>query len=256
MQAKEYMRENDLINQLVSGVSETTFQPRYRRVAVGQPVCGWGARLETYFWPKPQMGFRQTVDKLRPLIECGAELAEAYPHWTAAHEEEAVQFTSHVFRWGRVRPEWIDAAQVYRVFGAALCGEPADAPMSSGWTKVAALATSHLESEDRAHVIYDSRISQSMLRWIERILTRNGIAGIPDYLHLGRIPGRGGTLAAVNYGFNWPYADGQWDYQVAASAFVRKIRNELNRQDIPCPAPIGPKWTVRSVEMVLFMDGC
>ena len=249
------MQERELISQFVSVVAETAFQPRYRRAAVGQPVCGWGARLEKYFWPRPETGFLETVNNLRPLIDCGVELAQAHPNWTAAHEEEAVQFTSHVFRWGRVRPQWIDAAEVYRVFGAALRGNLAGAPIGAGWTKVVALATSHLEAEDGAQVTYDSRVSHSLLGWIERILARNGVAGIPDYLHLGRIPGRGNARPPSKYRFSWPSAYGRWDYQIAASTFVRKIRDELNRQCIQCPAPLGPNWTVRSVEMVLFMDG-
>ncbi|MGX5773895.1 hypothetical protein [Methylorubrum zatmanii] len=71
----------------------------------------------------------------------------------------AVDLTHRVFAWGRVRSRSpIEASQVRSVFAVALqaAGAPceravAEAPWSSGWTKVAAFATAHLDHD--AHTV-------------------------------------------------------------------------------------------------------
>jgi len=56
--------------------------------------------------------------------------------------------------------------------------------------------------------------------------------------------------------YRWPNAYGKWRSHFAAGAMVRDLRNQLNDQRIPrFPGSRETLWTVRDVEMVLFMDG-
>ena len=62
----------------------------------------------------------------------------------------------------------------------------------------------------------------------------------------------------------WPNGYRSWRAQLAASALVAEVRDILNAnskeygempQLDPRASEIGGPWTVRGVEMVLFMDG-
>ena len=132
--------------------------------------------------------------------------------------------------------------------------------MNSGWTKVAALATAFLEGEpDRApHVIWDSRVSTSIVWRFDRML-----AATPDvdprrpFPGLGVIGGRGGTRPRC-LKLRWAHPYGRWWGQEAGSAIVREIRDVLNEGALgwmPLPDGGEGRWTIRGVESVLFMDG-
>lgn len=82
-----------------------------------------------------------------------------------------------------------------------------------------------------------------------------------DIKNLGHIPGRGGTRkdGQRKYEYNWPSKYRRWDAQFSASNFVIALRDVLNSDlskfgGMP-GSPFDGKWTVRGVEMVLFMDG-
>jgi hypothetical protein len=127
--------------------------------------------------------------------------------------------------------------------------------MNSGWTKIAALATG-----DR-HVIWDSRVSTSVVRRLDQLIHLSGAsgpAGLPAPYHLiGFVnAGRGGTRPILSgaLNFKWRRGYGSWLAQVAGSCFLRCVRDELNNPEGSWTARTEP-WTLREVEMVLFMDG-
>lgn len=130
--------------------------------------------------------------------------------------------------------------------------------MNSGWTKVAAFLTAHLEAENRSQAICDSRVSYSLVRGMDGILHSCDYHSVPDWLaDIGEIPGRGGYRWTAKRNLKWPRAYGRWESHLATSKLVREIRDELNRRGYLALKPDGSNspWTVRSVEMVLFMDG-
>lgn len=131
--------------------------------------------------------------------------------------------------------------------------------MNSGWTKVAAFATAHLEPE-RGLVIWDSRVAHSLIRRIDRILLNQDHREVTTpFVHIGRVPGRGGSRTQRNpYELKgWHSGYGKWSSVYAGSALVRAIRDELNNRERESAADNAgwQPWTLREVEMVLFMDG-
>ncbi|WP_322049634.1 hypothetical protein, partial [Paraburkholderia sp. J67] len=162
---------SDIIRQLVSDIEQEPFQPSYRRVSFGAPVKGWRQRLDAYFWPRPAVGYRETCDALAPLLVTARLLADSIEKWTPELQAQAVEFADQVFAWGgvvqRTAYDWRD---VHAVFASAIRGQRQDdARMNSGWTKVAAFASSHLEPEHNL-VIWDSRVAHSLTQRLDAIL--------------------------------------------------------------------------------------
>lgn len=134
--------------------------------------------------------------------------------------------------------------------------------MNSGWTKVAAFATAHLEGLDGGtpQVIWDSRVATSVIGRLDRILAadtqEDPRAIFPD---IGTVPGQGGTRPR-EFAMVWPVGYRRWATQISGSALVREIRDVLNERDnlyphMPLSDGSTGRWTTRGVEMVLFMDG-
>jgi hypothetical protein len=153
------------------------------------------------------------------------------------------------------------AETVETVFRRALgVGGGEGAPMNSGWTKVAAMATAFLEGEvDRApHVIWDSRVSTSIVWRLDRRLAETqGVDARRLFPSLGVVGGRGGTRPR-RLKFRWAHPYGRWWGQEAGSTMAREIRDVLNQGGhgwMPLPEGGEGKWTIRGVESVLFMDG-
>jgi len=139
--------------------------------------------------------------------------------------------------------------------------------MNSGWTKVAAFATVHLEGMPDRHpqAIWDSRVSTAIVWRLDQLLAAAGAAEVPDALRdIGAVPGRGGTRPR-DLILRWRNGYGSWRCQFAGSRFVKAMRDVLNSRHRPSsaegyarmPLPDGTcaPWTVRGVEMVLFCDG-
>jgi hypothetical protein len=251
------------LRSLVRDIHAQPFQPVYRTRPSGQPVTGWDARLLAYFWPAPHQGYRETCVAMQTLTESSGQLAQALTKrgaWSEAEQIQAVELAHAVFKWGGVPqdPDTVTASTVQAVYEAALRDDPAaQANMNSGWTKVAAFATAHLEESDdgRPQVIWDSRVATAIVGRLER--------GIPAHVDIaalfpgvGTVPGRGGTRPRQLVR-NWPAGYGSWRGQVAGSQIVREIRDILNEDGYSLPQCNGRprRWTTRDVEMVLFMDG-
>ena len=251
----------DLVAALVDDIDLGPYQQTYRRrpLPSSGPIIGWAPRLKAYFWPRPEYDYAKSVSLLAPIVEVAGVIARALRPWDDATQIRALAFAHGVFAWGGVPQRNVTAEQVDCVIQTALGqGDDLRAPMNSGWTKVAAIATSHLEAEGRSQAIWDSRVAWCVVRRLDAILTSWGQQQVPACLpHIGRVPGRGGTRWSTQLRLKWPNAYMRWDAHFEASDLIREVRDELNRRGLVAPLPDGSEgpWTVRQVEMVLFMDG-
>lgn len=254
------------VRALVRSLHTTPFQPRYRKKPFGAAVSGWDARLLAYFWPDPQTGYRATAAGMHAIESEALSLAQALDGaagWSPAQQERAVALARAIFAWGGVPqdPQTVTAHNVERVFRAALADDAAaDAPMNSGWTKVAAFASACREGQDggKPQVIWDSRVAASITARLDAQLPA-GAAPESLFPGVGTVPGRGGSRPRALQR-RWPSGYRSWRGQVGGSAVVREMRDHLNdpAQGYPrMPLPDGGAgaWTTRGVEMVLFMDG-
>lgn len=254
-----------IVRQLVDELHQDPFQPQFRREPYGDPVTGWPARLRTYFWPHPVMDLRATSETLTPWFDEAGELSRRLldgASWTPEERRRAAVLGWSILTWGGVtRQQEFSEEAVEAVFRRALgLGGGEAAPMNSGWTKVAAMATAFLEGENgRApHVIWDSRVSTSIVWRLDRRLAESpGVEPKRSFPGLGVVVGRGGTRPR-RLKLRWAHPYGRWWGQEAGSAMVREIRDVLNaggHRWMPLPDGGEGKWTIRGVESVLFMDG-
>lgn len=267
-------RRDRLLRLLLDEIQDEPFQARYRGREVGPVVVGWPARLQRYFWPRPDVDLRATDRWLAPMFEGAGDLsARLVEHaaWAPDERRAATRLARRMREWGRTTRGAFDEELVEAVFRRALGLRVGfDPPMSSGWTKVAALATAYLEGQpERApHVIWDSRVSSAIVFRLDRAMAEAGgeDAGSPKTLfpRIGVVPGRGGSRRQggdrhpSRLRLRWSYAYGRWAAQDAGTALVRDLRDGLNEGTHP-PMPTAEggtaPWTIRGVESVLFMDG-
>ena len=159
-----------LIRRLIDQLREEPHQPHFRQVPHGAPVQGWPARLQAYFWPHPVMNLRATQETMTPWFDEAAALSRRFlsgDGWMAEERRRAAVLAWSMLTWGGVtQQDAFSEATVEAVFRRALgVAGGHDAPMNSGWTKVAALATAFLEGDpERApHVMWDSRVSTAIV---------------------------------------------------------------------------------------------
>ena len=271
-QGKEMTKREDFIRALVEEIENESFQPMYRRKSVGEPVTGWAARLRAYFWPSPDVGHIATHKIITPMLHCAQELATALERngeWSDSEGERAVELAEAIFLWGGVPQPRPTSEVVMYVFENALAGKEIhpDAPMNSGWTKLASFATAHLEDQPGRHpqTIWDSRVATSLTWRLDWLLAEAGI-NEPALIfpHIGTVAGRGGTRPRKLL-LRWSLGYGRWMCQFAGSALVEEIQEQLNRRarldtgesysEMPLPGGGSGMWTVHGVEMVLFGDG-
>jgi hypothetical protein len=255
---------DDLVRAYVDSVQAAPHQPRHRRVPHGDPVVGWPARAASYFWPHPVMDLRATHEVLSPWFEEAGKLSEQLGDgWNHENRRRAAILAWQMLSWGGVtRQKGFGELVVEEVFRRAL-GLPGGtrAPMSSGWTKVAALATAFLEGdpERSPHVIWDSRVSTSLVDRLEPVLVERGLDPSAVALGIGLVEGQEGAGTRPRPRLlKWPRGSRKWTAQEAGSAFVRRVRDVLNEGGYGrMPLPTGGEglWTVRGVECVMFMDG-
>lgn len=134
--------------------------------------------------------------------------------------------------------------------------------MNSGYTKMTSFRTAFFEdsSEGCPQVINDSRVAASLTTHLDKI-----IAGYEQNNPRAIFPGQGTVDAARGrtrprqLELDWPNAYRCWHGQFAATQFVLRIRDILNKSDFypRMPDTLGNRidWTMRGVEAVLFMDG-
>ena len=254
-----------LLSQLVNELHHEPLRLYYRKKPFGKPVTGWDSKLRSYFWPDPATNYAATHTLLEPWFSEAGQLSQRLlegQNWTSEERTQAKDLAWEVLKWGGVtRQSLFSEDTVEAVFRRALgfkVSQPV--PMNSGWTKVAALATAYLEDKAgaRAHVIWDSRVSTSLVTRLDKLLVDAGHYQ-PKKLFpkIGPVTGRGGTRPRT-FKLAWSHAYGSWQAQEAGSVLVRELRDLLNQGGYPpMPLPGGGSrpWTVRGVESVLFMDG-
>jgi hypothetical protein len=257
--ARSIKELSDLISAFVEEIEIDCFQARYRGAIVGEPINSWSSRLEAYFWPTPDNDLDKSSQIVEALSYEGTEIANSIQNPSDAILEKAKLFAEKVFKWGGVQQKPFNGQVVLDVIRVALSCEPGDAPMNSGWTKVAAFSTYHLDKQGRSQSIWDSRFSNSLLRRFDKLLFSSSHKTLPAWLpKIGTVPGRGGTrLEPFRGNFHWPSGYRSWQAHFAASDILRRIASKLNEGTL---RPLGIRtsknsWSIREVEMVLFMDG-
>jgi hypothetical protein len=266
MNGKTKSERQKILQNVARQIHADPFVPAYRRREYEHEVTGWDERLRCYFWPTPATGYEETAVTINALCSEAEELVtrlEQKRSWTIAQCKRAEAWAEKVFTWGHVPQREFDHSHVRSVIENALAGYCLrEAPMNSGWTKIVALATSHLEP-DRSHAIWDSRVSTSIIKRIDVAMETAGRERVRAmFPGIGYVPGRGGNRVDCQRGFRsrWPSGYRRWNAQFAGSVVVREIRDILNQSPKTfgkMPLPGGKKgvWTVRGVEMVLFGDG-
>lgn len=103
-----------------------------------------------YFWPNPTVGSAAVTARLKPLIAHARALMTAvvqHSAWTATQDADAVDLAQEVFRWGGVPQSQakVTPAIIRAVFDSVAARRRLrDAPMNSGWTKLAAVGSAGL----------------------------------------------------------------------------------------------------------------
>jgi hypothetical protein len=239
---------------LVDAVQSASYQPTYRNKPFGKQLQGWEARLNSYFWPNPSVNRSCVQGTLFDFEQRATSLMATLGQWTQNQQTAAVTLANDICTWGGVPQVSITFQQVEEVFKSAKKGvRVGNAPMNSGWTKVAAVASCALPP-DQHQAIWDSRVAHSIIRHLEQMLIDQGDVRVPPALQsIGRIPGLGGSRKNAKYALDWVYGYGSWPTHFAGAELVRGIRDTLNSPH--CDSSSRKDWTVRQVEMVLFMDG-
>lgn len=245
----------------------------YRPPAGGPAAIGWDQRIQTYAyairgnppaWPAVYAHVSPLITNLRALATAyNWNMVHNAAHLSAADSANLLILADQVRNWGGVRRPraFADAWKVIKSAVLNTCHH--NAPMNSGWTKIASFAT---DGAPNAQTIWDSRVSTSVIWRLDRILDANRLtpAAILRHYALGLVTGRAngaGQPRARNYKLTgWPNGYGKWDCHLAGSELVRDIVNILNAPSSgypPMPQPGGSPvpWDVFGVGLVLFMDG-
>lgn len=259
----------DVVRALVDWIQADPYQPPENRPF----VIGWDQRIQSYAYAvrgNPPAWPAVYADT-SPLIADLRALASAYDWtqvnvWTVlkvSRRKDLLKLADQVRKWGGVRRPraFADAWKVIK--SAVLSARHHDAPMNSGWTKIASLAT---DGAANAQTIWDSRVSTSVIWRLDRILHANGLtpAAILNHYALGLVAGRSngaGKARARTYQLTgWPNGYGKWSCHLAGSQLVRDIVAILNAPNsgyplMPHPTGNPVPWDVFGVGLVLFMDG-
>ena len=231
---------SQLLRRLVYQIHVEPFQPRFRRRTHGEEVTGWPARLKSYFWPSPKLDYAGTYTKMSPWYREVGELSEKLRsgrRWSRQDRSLACKLTLNMLRWGRMRKSRDFCPKIVEnVFRQALgLDYEFPTPMNSGWSKVAALATAYLEgrTDQAPHVIWDSRVSTSLLWRLDRMLAETNNHEPKDlFPAIGAVIGRGGSRPR-QLQLKWSNAYGSWTSQFAGSELVREIRDILSNEGYP-----------------------
>lgn len=257
--------------------SETRRGNVWRPRPLASASSPWTDRVLAYHWDGD--GYQELTQRLAPILSDSLHLAQALNErssWTPDEQRLAVDLTHRVFAWGRVRSRSpIEASQVRSVFAVALqaAGAPcaravAEAPWSSGWTKVAAFATAHLDHDAHTvghpQVIWDSRVANAVRKLVDAAgaqLPASATAQLKADLR--QIHGRGGERNGLKLSGGWAFAHTltqKWTAQRAGSRLVGELRNALNAAPerfgrMPGSTHPDGRWTSWGVGLALFVEG-
>jgi hypothetical protein len=276
---------NELLLHIIEQIHEEPYQAYYRKQPHGKEISTWPKRYSGYFWPSPahngeiaRKPLKSIYDNLRRLIESIANYREQkgvqlydipLTEVWEGQKTEAETIARDIFSWGGVPQRNVTAENVFKVIINALTGKAIyqNAPMNSGWTKLAAfgaeVAASFFENIT-PQVIWDSRVSNSVIKRLnQHCLAENTPILQPMINELRLISGRGGFRPKIqgclkSNGWSVGWGGNPWQTHFAGGALIEEFRKILNGDPGrfgTCPHSQNGEWSLRAVEMVLFMDG-
>lgn len=235
----------------------------------------WRDLIHAYQWDKDDHAALEI--RIGPYLKSSAALSSILEtrEWTAEEAAEALALSRTIFVWGGILNADVSsethAAIVFKSALRLALGDHShisDGPMSSGWTKVAAFATRHLDDPDdiqiTPQVIWDSRVANGVMKLAE-IAAPHLQPPISSWLksNLRQVRGRGGSRMNMTLpqGWDWAHTVRQkWVAQSAGSRLVRHMRDALNRDPanfgaMPLPGGGDGPWTSWGVGLALFVEG-
>ena len=229
-----------------------------------QEKMPWDERLTNYIWN--DRTFEETEHQLADLLWEGSVLArfvERDVEWNPHDQERAVAWANRIFKWGGTRQKSsVTWEKVRHTLANAVLNrvEYPEAPMNSGYTKVASFATVWLEgvAGRRPQAINDSRVATALTWRLDSILQARDWSPAEVFPGLGTVEAARGGTRPRKMSLSWPNAYQKWSGQFAATGVVLAIRDILNEGDAFPRMPLADHrlpWTARGVEAVLFMDG-
>lgn len=263
--------ELEFIKALVAWIEDAPHQPMYCRKAIGEAVSGWDNRLLAYFWPKPRVTYAHNFFAHEPLSYHAKPLSDLIEQglpWNETQNQIAVKIALEVFELAGVPQAYVTADAIYNVFKAALTEDSnATAKMNSGWTRLAAVATAHLNYKQGrlAMACWDGRVSTGVIHRLDFLLSEAGYSSVEGIFNdIGTIPSYGGTRPRT-FSLDWPDGYRKWSTQIAGSRLITQVRDILNTEQdsegnllyprMPLPTGTVGDWTVRGVQRVFFCDG-
>lgn len=253
-----------LLEETNQSLSPLAFKMLEKFVEDMQNDVPWDSRLAKYDWKRRD--YFQTENDLSDLIREGSVLSRlliANQEWTQQDQIRAVRWAERIFQWGGTQQRHpITAANIQATLSNSISNRivKPDAPMNSGYTKVASFGTVFLEDSLERHpqVINDSRVAASLLSRLDTILEARNLNPCEVFPGLGRVDAaRGGVRRQLKLA--WPNAYRSWQGQFAATQAVLSIRRILNSNNVYPRMPNSEggtiDWTMRGIEAVLFMDG-
>lgn len=264
-----------LAHALVRHFNEQDFDYKPKRGKGVGNVRTWPERLKGYRWRGSDCPFADSalISQLEVDLGDASRQLKFETEWSGETERKVLAGTVALFCWGGVLrgkghnpPCLEDIKAVMRT--ATEREDRFKAPLDSAWTKLAAISTAWLANDGEQHpqIIYDSRVSVSLLRAIDAVCAQDASLHIArDQLKargLGYVIGRGGNRMKereIIIANRWPRGYKKWQSQFAASELVAEMVKVLNSVHTigRMPAANGKSlaWTTRGVEQVLFMDG-
>lgn len=264
------MREN-ILHCLADSIHTDPWALHIRRIQVGDEITGWSNRLQAYQWGRDDL-----ISHLGWLKNTKARAAKL-DHDNTNDFNEIHQVGLEILAWGRVTRSnsQKDASTFISVVKSARLGKRLhDAPMNSGWTKIAALFTQG--GSYAPQIIWDSRVSFSictrLAKCAEKIEASSELQN--NFEDVAYIQGRGGNRVGVVdrnlLGFppRYGYGNRAWLAHFAGAKIHADLAQILNSAPKKYGRPfdgldeksleeidMSNKWTPWLVACVTFMDG-
>lgn len=263
---------NQLIAEVVDQIHKDSWQRLYRKKLIDPVVNGWTRRLQHYSWAT-----QNKPDLVGHLLWLSNMVASAAG---ATEPRQKNSLAEQILTWGGVTRGNLHRVPsvVNAVISSAQTGKRLNnAPMNSGWTKIAAIFAHH--NQQFPQIIWDSRVSLSVCTRLGRAASNSNISrsNLQVLFHnrLGWVPGRGGNRSCLQaQASNWfPNKYKSWDAHFEGGQVVQEMSNILNNNLQRYGNPMGAltendkrqltekcveqpeAWSPWLVACVLFMDG-
>jgi hypothetical protein len=229
---------------------------------------GWCTRLRSYRYA----GMNEDVSSLPHLLHFWNSTASPFKEFCQSHDLDWADAdvrkrleveAESICIWGGV-PQGKGYGDAWKVVKSAVQDtvEPG-APMTSGWTKVAAFAS---DGRENAQTIWDSRVSVSVIEGVDRALDALSLRDEPalrSWLEKIKVvssesKSRNERISRLEKS-GWNVGSCDWRSHFRGSAIVRRLTELLRELQILFPQELagdfGAQWKLFTVGMALFMDG-